>query len=223
MFRKITTVLLFILVLSSIAHAEQSTLITDTVEDFSIRNDIRFLMTMDEVKANETLEPAEGLYSSHEHSIKIKGSMAGFDNVSGEYIFDKNIRLESFVYYLNGSLMEPKSLEQTQKDYEYVETALRDKYGESLENYSGYYSSYLIDYANQLEKSKDAGIIKLSERFIQIKSGGYAKIEHWIGYYNLTTIIFVEHYVQYTYYSDDMMNSILADYEKKQDQKNTDY
>jgi hypothetical protein len=149
--------------------------------------------------------------------------MAGYDNVSGEYIFDDNLELESFSYYLAGSMTNPKSIDQIKQDFAYTENALAEKYGESLKQNSGYYSDYLLKYADLQKDIPDSGILDFSERFIKVSTGGYVKIEHWTGYSVLAGMTLTDHYVQYTYFSDDMMKLILSDYASKQEQKSTDY
>lgn len=216
----ITIILLFT---ATSAFAEYNATITGMIDEFEIRSGIKFMMTKDEVSANEKLELDGSKYSTNKNHLDIYGSLAGIDNASGEYIFDNDWKLTSFQYYFGGSLMEPKPEGLILSEYDTIEKTLAEKYGSPLDGISAIMSDDLISNIEMINDQRNAQLLRLSERLLKINSGGYVKIEHWAAVNKLNVDYeYTSHYVQYTYFTDDYFNFVSRALQANENQKNND-
>ena len=224
MYKKLSVLLVCLLVLSQFAYAEQKEIISGIVEDFTLRNGVKFLMTREEVQDKEEIPAEFQKYSVYENNLQIKGGLAGINDAVGYYVFDDESLLQSFEYSFGGGMNNRKNRAQVQVEYDSVESALNEKYGGALSNNSSIRSSYLIDdIANLDDFGDNFDIISYSERLIKNNSGGYVKIEHWSTYQTIDSDLeIVNHHVQYTYFADEFVNAIISNVELKEAQKDSD-
>jgi hypothetical protein len=218
----ILAILLFTVVTAS---AEYSAAITGTLDKFEIRNGIQFFMSKDEVIQREELEIDDSKYSTNDNHLDISGSLAGLSNANGEYIFNTDWKLVSLEYHFGkGSILYQKTREEMLSDYDYIEKALSEKYGSPVGGISAFVSDYFQNYMDFLSQQKNAQVLKLSERVLKLKSGGYVKIEHWAAVNSLQEIEyeFTSHYVQYSYMTDEYVDFITDAVNANESQRDND-
>ena len=222
--RKFSFLVLVSIFIATIAYAELGTPVTGTLDSFELRNGIQFLMTDTDIRAKESLELDDTMYSRNKNHLNIYGALAGVDNAIGEYIFNNEWRLVSFLYMFDGTVSNPKPRDLVQYEYNEVEDTLVKKYGNKLEGISAITSDGLLDDLDTIQDQKYGELLNLSERLLKINSGGYVKIEHWAYSISLPNIDsdMTSHIVQYTYYTDDYVDSIFTAVKNEENQKNND-
>ena len=222
MYKKLSALLVCLLVLCQFAYAEE--IISGLVEDFTLRNGVKFLMTKEEVQGKEELTAEFQKYCVYENNLQIKGDLAGIDDAVGYYVFDNNSLLQSFEYSFGGGLNNIKTRKQVKVEYDSIEYALNEKYGSELSHNSPIRSNYLINNISNLDGfGDDFDIINYSERLIKNNSGGYVKIEHWSTYQTINSELeLVNHHVQYTYFTNEFVDLVISNIKTKEAQKDSD-
>lgn len=225
MLKTLSILLVCLLIFCPLVSAEQQEIISGIVDGFSFRNGIKFLMTKEEVQAREELTTTYQKYSVYDNNLQINGTLAGIDNAIGYYVFDDDSLLKSFEYSFGGNMFDLKPRAKIKSEYDSVENTFSDKYGDALISRCPIISEYLIGDIESLDDlGKVFGVLNFSERLLKNKNGGYVKIEHWSTYkiVDNSDIEITNHNVQYTYYSDEYVNLVIAEIESKEAQKDSD-
>lgn len=224
--------LLSISVIAYAADAKEAVfdfLVSSTVEDFSLRNEINFGDSEQTVKSKETM-PLTRTRTQDTQSGGIIlwsefGKISGYDGSTVGFLFDKNDRLTEMKY-----LFSETSFEDTNSSrYDAIYDGLVRKYGEPLPfddgNVFNICSSIFSD-ANliiTLNKLFGVGDIdRYNEWIVKINDTEYVKIDLESDYYGKTSDIKYRMRVGYKIFTIDDYYEVIGEKHSKQETVDND-
>ena len=181
-------------------------------EEFSLRNDIHFGDTKEQVRSKETI-PIE---SGDDFGIQTqKGTVAGFDGVQILYLFNDDDKLEEVAW----DLPILANADESDNAYDKLKNAMKSKYGDALGYSNGdcyVITSIAIEWAAALVDSfqkKGAGeICDYDEWDYEYQPGKHVKIEiiqYYFGNSYASKVYSIR--VGYKFFTDEDLTAAMAE------------
>lgn len=214
-------------------YEPESTIVTEAKStpspngDFSIRDGIRFGMTMTEVtriekNAGFEIETSEPLYGSDNVSsvLIVRGKIAGMENSEVHYLFDKNGKLYASTFWLRIN-------DTLESDYNTIQNALERKYGTPVNawlpvaNRIGFEPNDYLAYIGLARKNKNV-LPYYNSWLVGSDDGNYVVIAHYkesAVIYGITTNM---HVVGYQWYSAEEITNEFNNIRNEADERDND-